>query len=96
MRRGQNDVLNELKLNIKRLVGRIKSLETDKANLEYELKKCLEKVSYIERKNIDLEKKLKMKNIADTFGGVGDRNEAKNSIDKILREVNNCIRLLDY
>jgi len=85
-----------LKQNLQTLVIKYRGLVEDKQNLEGELSEVKNELEKLKKDHQEIElqyKKLKLaKNLTESLGG---SNEAKQKVNRIVREIDRCIALLN-
>ena len=89
-------VVDELRFKIEKLVKLyIFSLEQNK-NLESKIQELQAELENAHKEKLELDRKLKITKVANAISG-GDENssEAKIRINKLVREIDKCIALLN-
>lgn len=91
-----HQLIGGFKEKFESFVELFKKLKSDNTELQ---KKNAILSAQIEAKNIEIEnlkKNLETNKLAETFiAGTGNQQEAKNKINRIVREIDNCIALLN-
>lgn len=95
----QQNVLSDLKLNIELLVKRIKMLEKENRDLKEKIKENESTILKLEEDNRMLNENIKNRKIAVSLAGdeknEGERKDALRFINGLVREIDNCIALLN-
>ena len=89
-------VVDELRFKIEKLVKLyILSLEQN-TNLESKIQELQSELGDVQKEKLELDNKLKITKVANAISG-GDENssEAKIRINKLVREIDKCIALLN-
>ena len=89
-------LLNDLKANTKQLFIIFNKLEKEKKWLEEEILSLKRKIEELEHENTELgqrQEQLKMAN--HILSGVDENGIAKQKINKLVREIDKCIALLN-
>ena len=89
-------MLEDVKKNIERLIARYESARTENQRLRTELDTCkAEKESYRKQIN-ELEQEIATLKLTEAFmAGGTEPSIAKERIDKIIKEIDRCISLLE-
>ncbi len=96
METDKNTLLNGLKNKINAILSMYETALYEKNELNDRLEKALETNSKLNVKLLELEKKLKEKELVDAFSSnVSNNKEAKERIDAIVREIDKCLSLLN-
>ena len=93
-----NDVLtNGLRNKIKKLITLYEENKTKNQTLELKNKELAERVFLLERKLAETEKKYNNIKLGKTILASGDNNshEARIKVNRIVREIDKCIALLN-
>ena len=89
--RVQNE-LNRLSKNIETIMQLYHNEVNKNIKLTIENKENTNKISILKNKNIEIEEKYKNLQFGNSFQN--NNNDAKLEIDKMIREINDCIALL--
>lgn len=89
--RVQNE-LNRLSKNIETIMQLYHNEVNKNIKLTIENKENTNKISILKNKNIEIEEKYKNFQFGNAFQN--NNNDAKLEIDKMIREINDCIALL--
>lgn len=90
-------LIDGFKLKFETLVEKYKSLKVENAKLSEENTNLKQKLAEKEKELSDNKKEQDTKQLANTFLVASGNNpqEAKNKINRIVREIDNCIALLN-
>jgi wobble nucleotide-excising tRNase len=89
-------IVSEFKARVAQLIEQYNLLEGKKQQLEEENKTLKEKIEALLQENDQLEHKYDNLRIAKFIdSGYNDNQDAKQRIDKLLREIDKCIALLN-
>lgn len=95
----QQNVLSDLKLNIELLVKKTKMLEKENRDLKEKIKENESTILKLKEDNRMLNENIKNRKIAVSLAGdeknEGERKDALRFINGLVREIDNCIALLD-
>lgn len=88
--------LIELKANTKRFFGKYNELENEKIQLENTVKELSRQIGELNREKSELNQKIEQLKIASQIlSGEEDKSEAKQKINRLIREIDKCIALLN-
>lgn len=90
-------LIESFKLKFEKLVEKYKLLKDENVKLAEENANLKQKLEAKEKELSDNKKEQNTQQLANTFLAASDNNpqEAKNKINKIVREIDNCIALLN-
>lgn len=90
-------LIESFKLKFEKLVGKYKLLKDENVKLAEENANLKQKLEAKEKELSDNKKEQNTQQLANTFLAASENNpqEAKNKINKIVREIDNCIALLN-
>jgi len=89
-------LLNELKLNTEQLFGEFQNLETENKLLEEKMAFLKNEIARLEQEKSELGLKNESLELANRILSGNDENhEARRRINKIVREIDKCIALLN-
>jgi hypothetical protein len=89
-------LLVDLKANTNRLFHEYLKLETNKKMLEDKIAALMETIQQLEQRNNELSQKNEQLKVATRIlSGVDENREAKQKINKLVREIDKCIALLN-
>jgi chromosome segregation ATPase len=91
-----NEVLNNLKGQITELISLYQKSKQEKESLIHEKLELMEKVEILKREREEFSHQYNTLKLAKTFtANSGDSQEAKVKINRIVREIDKCIALLN-
>jgi phage shock protein A len=89
-------LLNDFKANIKQLFREFNTLETEKKRIENNIVALKEEIKSLELEKSELSRKIEQMKIANHILSGNDENrEAKQKINRLIREIDKCIALLN-
>ena len=89
-------LLNDLKANLQQLFQSFIKLETEKQMLEEKIEGLNDKIHALRQEKFELVQKLEKLKLANLIlSGSVENRESKNRINKIIREIDKCIALLN-
>ncbi|MCD6354520.1 MAG: hypothetical protein J7L95_03135 [Prolixibacteraceae bacterium] len=89
-------LLNELKVNVEKLFQEFFNLEEEKRTLEASVLNLKNDIKKLEQEKIEFSRKNEQMRIAThLLSGVDENREAKQKINKLVREIDKCIALLN-
>lgn len=89
-------LLNDLKANLQQMFQSFIKLETEKQMLEEKIVGLNDKIYTLRQEKFELVQKLEKLKLANLILSGSDENrEAKNRINKMVREIDKCIALLN-
>ena len=89
-------LLNDLKANTRQFFTEYGILETEKKGLENELFELKQEIEILKQEKSELShKNEKLKIASSILSGVDENKEAKQRINKLVREIDKCIALLN-
>lgn len=96
MTKEYDKVFRQLREKIKRIILSLKQTNLTLAQKEVELAELLEENKKLKEENKDITDKYNILKIAKSLDGVGTDNQlAKDKINKMVREIDKCIALLN-
>ena len=91
-----NEIVNSLKEQISELISLYKKSKEEKESLIHEKLELMEKIENLNRDKEELDHQYNTLKLAKTFtANSGDSQEAKVKINRIVREIDKCIALLN-
>ncbi len=91
-----NEIVNSLKEQISELISLYEKSKEEKESLIHEKLELLEKIENLKRDKEELDHQYNTLKLAKTFAAnSGDSQEAKVKINRIVREIDKCIALLN-
>jgi hypothetical protein len=92
----QVQIINELKSSILALIGRLEKEKAEQIRIKNSNQELQRKINMHEAKIIELEKKYSNLKIAKSLiAESGNMHEAKIKVNRIVREIDKCIALLN-
>lgn len=89
-------MLEDIKKNIDRLIAMYEGEKQQRIRLVEELEKSNATVASYEKKISELERQVDNLKLAAAFSsGAGDNSPAKEKIQKLIKEIDKCISLLE-
>jgi len=89
-------LLNDLKANTTQLFSLFISMEREKKQLEEQILSLKQEINKLEQEKSDLDRRHEQLKIAShILSGVDEKREAKQKINKLVREIDKCIALLN-
>lgn len=90
-------MLEEVRNNFRRLMAAYESEKEENRVLREELKTAGDRITGYKKQIEELERKIDNLGLTGAFlGGDGDANvEAKRKIDRLIREIDRCIKLME-
>ena len=91
-----NLLLNDLKTNTEKLFQEFNSLENEIENLENKVLDLKSELDLLEKEKLEMSQKNKQLKIAThLLSGVDETGETKQKINRLIREIDKCIALLN-
>ncbi|PCH71213.1 MAG: hypothetical protein COC06_02170 [Bacteroidales bacterium] len=91
-----NEIINSLKGKISELISLYQKSKQEKESLILEKLELMEKIEILKRERGELDHQYNTLKLAKTFtANSGDSQEAKVNINRIVREIDKCIALLN-
>ena len=92
----QQDLASRLKAKIEELIARCEKLEGENSALSAELRRCSEELDKKNEKLKEQERQLDHLRLKEAFLGTSaDRSQARRKIAGLIREIDECVNLLD-
>ncbi len=89
-------LLNDLKANVQQLFREFERLEIEKKELNETLAHLKNEIKKLKQEKVELGQKQEKLELANRIlSGKDENNEAKQRINKIVREIDKCIALLN-
>jgi len=89
-------LLGNLNENIRLLFDEYENVENKNGLLKEEINRLKSKIQVLEREKSELSKKIEQMKLATLIlSGVDENREAKQKINKLVREIDKCIALLN-
>ena len=88
-------MLDNIKQKITQLIAAYESEKTECIRLRQELELSKQQNEKYEKQIIELEREIDNKKLAGAFMTGSDNAESKKKIDKLIKEINKCISLME-
>ncbi|MRT94083.1 hypothetical protein [Ancylomarina sp. 16SWW S1-10-2] len=90
------EIVSELRRQISCLISLYQDLKLEKEDLVREKMNLIEQIESLSKENEEFKHKYDTLKLSKTFAvNVGDSQQAKNKISRIVREIDKCIALLN-
>lgn len=89
-------MLEEIRADITRLIALYEGEKQRADALAQDLQKCLAQVGEYRTQITELNSQIDNLKLSGAFTGAGDTVQAKARLDKLIREVDKCIKLLEH
>jgi phage shock protein A len=92
----EQNLLNNLKINIQQFFKEFASVENEKIVLEKNVLNIKHEIELLKKEKSQLSQKIEQLRLAThILSGVDENREAKQKINKLVREIDKCIALLN-
>jgi phage shock protein A len=89
-------LLNNLKLNVQQFFEAFAEVENEKKVLENNVLNLKHEIKLLKNEKLELNQKIEQLRLAThILSGVDENREAKQKINKLIREIDKCIALLN-
>ncbi|MCR5018409.1 MAG: hypothetical protein K6A64_06390 [Bacteroidales bacterium] len=89
-------MLEDLRKNIEKLIALYEAQKVENERLRKELAECMEAGAASKKQISDLESKISTQTLTEAFTAGGtNRPAAKETIDKLIKEIDKCISWLE-
>jgi hypothetical protein len=89
-------LLNNLKINVQQFFKEFASVENEKIVLEKNVLNLKHEIELLKKEKLELSQKIEQLRLAThILSGVDENREAKQKINKLVREIDKCIALLN-
>ena len=88
-------MLGELKTNIEKLIALYEGEKQEKLRLEGELDRSRKEIDSYRKHVSELERQVDNLKLTQAFTSGGDNATAKGKIEKLIKEIDKCISLLE-
>ncbi len=89
-------LLNNLKINVQQFFEAFADVENDKKMLEKNVLNLKHEIELLKKEKLGLNQKIEQLRLAThILSGVDENREAKQKINKLIREIDKCIALLN-
>ena len=92
---GPNDMLESLRKDIEKLISLYEAEKAERIRLQALLAESEAEKESCRKQIGDLEQQVNNLQLSEAFGAAGDRTAAKEKIDKLIKEIDKCISLLE-
>ena len=92
----EQNLLNNLKINVQQFFKEFASVENEKIMLEKNVLNLKHEIELLKKEKSELSQKIEQLRLAThILSGVDENREAKQKINKLVREIDKCIALLN-
>lgn len=92
----EQNLLNNLKINVQQFFNEFAIVESDKTVLEKKVLNLKHEIELLKKEKSELSQKIEQLRLAThILSGVDENREAKQKINKLIREIDKCISLLN-
>lgn len=92
----EQNLLNNLKINVQQFFKEFVSIENEKLVLEKNVLNLKHEIELLKKEKSELSQKIEQLRLAThILSGVDENREAKQKINKLVREIDKCIALLN-
>ena len=89
-------MLENVKQKITRLIAAYETEKTERMKLQAELEQCRQDNETYTKQIIELKRQIDNQKLAEAFmAGGTDSSEAKKKIDRLIKEIDRCISLME-
>ena len=88
-------MLEDIRKHIEKLIALYEAEKAENERLRQELHTSEETGAALRKHIKELESGIQARSLADAFAADGDRAAAKERVDKLIREINRCISLME-
>ncbi len=88
-------MLEGIKTNIEKLIALYEAEKSEREKLQSELLQCKADNESCRKRIEDLEQQVNNLHLSEAFGVAGDGSAAKEKIEKLIKEIDKCISLLE-
>ena len=88
-------MLDNVRQKIKQLIAAYEAERSERIRLEGELKQARQLNETYSKQIIELERQIDNQKLADAFAAGGDTSESKKKIDRLIKEIDKCISLME-
>ena len=89
------EMFDTVRQKIKQLIAAYEAEKTERIRLEAELKLSQQKNETYREQIIELERQIDNQKLAGAFMTGGDNVESKKKIDRLIKEIDKCISLME-
>ncbi len=88
-------MLEGIKTDIEKLIALYEAERSERVRLQSELQRCKVENESCGKRIEDLEQQVNNLHLSEAFGVAGDGSAAKEKIEKLIKEIDKCISLLE-
>ena len=88
-------MLEGIKTDIEKLIALYEAERSERERLQAELVRCGAENESCRKRIEDLEQQVNNLHLSEAFGVAGDGSAAKEKIEKLIKEIDKCISLLE-
>ena len=88
-------MLDSIKQKITQLIAAYESEKSERIRLSHELKQLKQQNEAYAKQIIELEREIDNRKLAGAFMSGSDNAESKKKIDKLIKEIDKCISLME-
>jgi chromosome segregation ATPase len=88
-------MLENIKTDIERLIALYEKERSERMALQTRLDQCLAENESCRKQIVELEQEVDSLPLTEASGASGDNKAAKEKIDKLVKEIDRCISLLE-
>ncbi len=88
-------MLEGIKTNIEKLIALYEAEKSERERLQSELLQCKADNESCRKRIEDLEQQVNNLHLSEAFGVAGDGSAAKEKIERLIKEIDKCISLLE-
>ena len=88
-------MLEGIKTDIEKLIALYEAERSERERLQAELVRCGAENESCRKRIEDLEQQVNNLHLSEAFGGGGDSSAAKEKIERLIKEIDKCIALLE-
>lgn len=89
-------LLNNLKINVRQFFNEFEKIENEKKALEQNILSLKDEIELLKQEKSEISRKNEQLRLAThLLSGVDENREAKQKINKLVREIDKCIALLN-
>ena len=88
-------MLEGIKTDIEKLIALYEAERSERVRLQSELQRCKAENEPCGKRIEDLEQQVNNLHLSEAFGVAGDGSAAKEKIEKLIKEIDKCISLLE-
>ncbi|MBO5635727.1 MAG: hypothetical protein J5907_09950 [Bacteroidales bacterium] len=88
-------MLENLRKEIEKLISLYEAEKAERVRLQSLLEECKAENESCRKQIGDLEQQVNNLQLSEAFGAAGDRDAAKEKIERLIKEIDKCIALLE-